>query len=119
MPTQISDVVVPAEFSEYIAENSLVSTALFQSGVLVPNSLIESRLAAGSTNFTIPFWGDLGENDPDITSDNPAVLSTPLKLSAHSQTVRKSFLHQSWSEMNLASELAGSNVSTRVRPFFS
>ena len=39
MPTQISDVVVPAEFSAYIAENSLVSTALFQSGVLVPNCL--------------------------------------------------------------------------------
>jgi len=115
MPTQISDVVVPAEFSEYIAENSLVSTALFQSGVLVPNSLIESQLAAGSTNFTIPFWGDLGENDPDITSDNPAVLSTPLKLSAHSQTVRKSFLHQSWSEMNLASELAGSNALVRIQ----
>ncbi len=115
MPTQISDVVVPAEFSAYVVENSLVSTALFQSGVLVPNSLIESQLAAGSTNFTIPFWGDLGENDPDITSDNPAVLSTALKLAAHSQIVRKSFLHQSWSEMNLASELAGSDALVRIK----
>src|ERR1035441_5400630 len=105
MPTQISDVVVPAEFSEYIAENSLVSTALFQSSVLVPNSLIESQLAVGSTNFSIPFWGDLGENDPDITSDNPAVLSTPLKLSAYSQIVRKSFLHQSWRSEEHTSEL--------------
>lgn len=115
MPTQISDVVVPAEFSAYVVENSLVSTALFQSGVLVPNSLIESQLAAGSTNFTIPFWGDLGENDPDITNDNPAAFSTALKLSAHSQTCRKSFLHQSWSEMNLASELAGSDALVRIK----
>src|ERR1035438_9220102 len=90
MPTQISDVVVPAEFSEYVVENSLVSTALFQSGVLVPNALIQSQLAVGSTNFTIPFWGDLGENDPDITSDNPAVFSTTLKLAAHAQVVRQS-----------------------------
>src|ERR1035437_7122191 len=115
MPTQISDVVVQTEFSEYVVENSLVSTALFQSGVLVPNNLIQSQLAAGSTNFTIPFWGDLGENDPDITNDNPAVFSTPLKLSAHSQSVRKSFLHQSWSEMNLASELAGSDALVRIQ----
>jgi hypothetical protein len=29
MPTQISDVVVPAEFSEYIAENSHVFSLAF------------------------------------------------------------------------------------------
>jgi hypothetical protein len=115
MPTQISDVVVPAEFSSYVVENSLVSTALFESGVLVKNALIDSHLAAGSTNFTIPFWGDLGENDPDITNDNPAVFSTALKLAAHAQVVRKSFLHQSWSEMNLASELAGSDALVRIQ----
>ena len=38
--TQISDVVVPEEFSAYIVENSMVSTAIFQSGVAVPNGLI-------------------------------------------------------------------------------
>jgi hypothetical protein len=33
--TQIADIIVPAEFTAYQVENSLVSTALFQSGVLV------------------------------------------------------------------------------------
>jgi hypothetical protein len=42
MPTQIADVIVPSEFSAYVAENSLVSTALFDSGVLVKNPLISS-----------------------------------------------------------------------------
>src|ERR1039458_743200 len=37
MPTQIADIIVPAEFTAYIVENSLVSSALFQSGVAVPN----------------------------------------------------------------------------------
>lgn len=37
MPTQIADIVVPSEFSVYVSENSLVSTALFESGVLVRN----------------------------------------------------------------------------------
>lgn len=34
---QIADVVVPAEFTAYQVENSMLSTALNQSGVAVPN----------------------------------------------------------------------------------
>ena len=115
MPTQIQNVIVPEEFSAYIAENSLVSTALFTSGVMVSNPLIASYLAMGSNSFNIPFWLDLGENDPDITSDNPAQLSTPLTLTANNQVVRKSFLHQRWSELNLAGELAGSDPLQRIQ----
>ena len=113
--TQISDVIVPAEFSSYIVENSLVSTAIFQSGVALPNALISEQLQAGSTQFTVPVWSDDGESETDVTSDNIAVLSTPLKLTAVPQVVRKSFLHQSWSEMSLASELAGSDALARVQ----
>jgi hypothetical protein len=113
--TQIADVVVPAEFTAYQVENSLVSTALFQSGVLVQNGEMASQLQAGAEQFTVPFWGDAGENDPDITSDDPTVQSIPLKITASKQVVRKSFLHQSWSEMSLASELSGSDALARVQ----
>ncbi len=40
--TQIADVVVPAQFTAYVIENSVVSTALFQSGVAVENGEITS-----------------------------------------------------------------------------
>jgi hypothetical protein len=113
--TQISDVIVPAEFTAYQVENSLVSTALFQSGVVAKNGLIEAQLQAGSESFNVPFWADLGDNEADITSDDPNVLSTPLKVGAAKQVVRKSYLHQSWSEMSLASELSGSDALARVQ----
>jgi hypothetical protein len=113
--TQIADIIVPAEFTAYQVENSLVSTALFQSGVAVSNGEMASQLQAGAEQFTIPFWADAGENEADITSDNPAVLSTPLKITAAKQNVRKSFVHQSWSEMSLASELSGSDALARVQ----
>jgi hypothetical protein len=45
MPTQIADVIGPSEFSQDVTENSLVSTAFFQSGVLINNPLIEAQLA--------------------------------------------------------------------------
>jgi hypothetical protein len=113
--TQIADVVVPAEFTAYQVENSLVSTALFQSGVAVRNGEMAAQLGAGAEQFTVPFWGDVGENELDISSDDPTVQSVPLKITAAKQIVRKSFLHQSWSEMSLASELSGSDALIRIQ----
>jgi len=113
--TQIADVIVPAEFTAYQVENSLVSTALFQSGVAVQNGEMASQLQAGAEQFTVPFWGDAGENEPDVTSDDPTVQSVPLKITAAKQVVRKSFLHQSWSDMSLASELSGDDALARVQ----
>ncbi len=87
--TQIADVVVPAEFTAYQVQNSLVSTALFQADVLVKNGEMESQLQAGAKSFTVPYWNDLGETEADITNDDPTVLSVPLKLTAGKQVVRK------------------------------
>jgi hypothetical protein len=103
---QISDVVVPAEFTAYQVENSMLSTALFQSDVALPNGETASQLQAGAQQFTVPFWSDLPDIEADITTDNGSVLSTPQKIRAASMLVRKSFLHQGWSEMSLASELS-------------
>ncbi|MDQ2833603.1 MAG: hypothetical protein M3Y50_07635 [Acidobacteriota bacterium] len=58
--TQIADVIVPAEFTAYQVENSLVSTALFQSGVVAQNGMMAAQLQAGADQFTVPFWGDNG-----------------------------------------------------------
>ncbi len=113
--TQLSDIVIPAEFSAYQVEHSMVSTSLYQSGVLVPNGAIADALAVGSNNFTIPAWRDLGEAEANTSNDDPTSLSTPQKFSALRQVVRKSFLNQSWSEMSLAAELAGSDPIVALR----
>ena len=108
MQTQIADVIVPAEFSSYVVQHSIVSTAFAESGVLVPNGVITAQLSAGAENFAVPSWLDLGEVEADIATDNPNDIAVPQKFTAVAQNVRKSYLHQSWSEMNLAAELAGS-----------
>ncbi len=73
--TQIADVIVPAEFTAYQVENSMVSTALYQSGVVLPNGEMASQLQAGAQSFTVPFWSDISDTEADITSDNASVLS--------------------------------------------
>jgi hypothetical protein len=45
---QLADVIVPAEFTAYQVENSLVSTALFTSGVAVRNGEMASQRKRGS-----------------------------------------------------------------------
>ncbi|WP_263355270.1 hypothetical protein [Acidicapsa acidisoli] len=115
MPTQIADIIVPEIFSAYVAENSLVSTALFQSGVLVRNNLMQQYLQAGAPSFTVPFWQDLPDTEANIGTDNPADVATPLKVTARDLIVRKSFVNQSWAQMDLANDLSGSNALERVQ----
>lgn len=38
--TRLSDVIVPEEFTGYLVENSMVRTALVESGVMARNSVI-------------------------------------------------------------------------------
>jgi hypothetical protein len=49
---QLADIIQPEFFSQYMAENSMVSTALFRSGVLVPNALMESQISARGDTVT-------------------------------------------------------------------
>ncbi|MGL4357066.1 MAG: hypothetical protein ACRCTP_25125, partial [Aeromonas popoffii] len=73
--TQISDVVVPSEFGSYIVANSLESLALSNSGVMVRNEMIDAALAADGDTFTVPFWQDLGDDEANISSDDPLTKS--------------------------------------------
>jgi hypothetical protein len=43
------------EFTAYIVENSLVSTALYESGVAQQNGVIASQSQARAESFTVPF----------------------------------------------------------------
>ncbi|MCD9027726.1 hypothetical protein LDO26_05840 [Luteimonas sp. BDR2-5] len=113
--TRLADVIVPQNFTDYVVENTMQRTALVQSGAAVLNPVISEALRAGSDSFTVPFWRDLGNEEANITNDDPDDFAAPKKIGAGSQRVRKSFLHNSWSAMNLASELAGSNAIERIQ----
>lgn len=63
---QLSDVVIPEYFAQYMAENSPVSLSLLQSGVMVGNPLMQAQLSQGGDLLNIPMWTDLlSPGDPD------------------------------------------------------
>lgn len=113
--TRLIDVVVPEEFTSYVSQNTMEKSALVAASVAVRNAEIEAQLTAGADAFTVPNWFDLGNEEANIVSDDPAVDAVPRKLVAGRQTIRKAFLHNSWSAMNLASELAGSDAIARIK----
>ena len=113
--TRLSDVVVPEEFTAYVVQNTMETSALVQSGIVSRNAVIEEQLQAGAESFTVPFWNDLSDDEANIASDDPEVTATPRKLTSEKQIVRKSFLHNSWSAMNLASELSGDDALPRIQ----
>jgi len=113
--TQLSDIIKPDVFTAYLVQNAMERTALVQSGVLVPNAVINTQLTAGSDAFSVPFWRDLGNDEANVVNDDPASLASPKKIQTGKQFIRKAFLHQSWSAMNLASELAGSDALARIQ----
>ena len=113
--TRLSDIIEPEVFTEYVTVNSMVKTGLIDTGVVARNSLIEAQLRAGSDLFNIPGWNDLGEDEPNAVNDDPAEFSVPLKVTALKQRGRKFYCHQSWSAMNFASELAGSDAIQHIQ----
>lgn len=112
---KLTDVIEPAVFTDYIIQNVMHNSALMASGVLVPNSVIAAQLDAGAHSFTVPFWNDLADDEANIVTDDPDTLATPHKITAGKQVVRKSFLHNSWASMQLASEIAGSDAQKRIQ----
>lgn len=82
---------------------------------MVENGEIASQIQAGATQFTAPYWNDLPDVEADITSDNPAILATPQKFTSGAQIIRRSFLHESWSQMSLAAELSNDNPLERLQ----
>lgn len=113
--TKIADVVVPAAFTQYTVENVVEKTAFAESGVLVRNAVIEDQLRAGADSFTVPHWLDLANDEANLIDDDPTHLAVPKAIGTGKQIVRKSFLHQAWSAMNLASELSGADALARIQ----
>lgn len=112
---QLLDIIDPAQFTQYMVQNSMERTALVQAGILARNAMIQEQLNAGSDQFTVPFWNDLADDEANIVNDDPDDQASHGKINTGKQLVRKAFLHKSWSAMNLASEIAGSDALGRIQ----
>ena len=113
--TRLSDIIEPKVFMDYQTNNTPEKTAFVQSGVVVSNAMLQAKASSGGKIVDVPFWNDLGNTEANISNDDPAVLSTPEKITTGDQVARIAYLNKSWSATDLASEVAGSNAMGRIR----
>lgn len=112
--TRLADVIVPEIFNGYMVKDTVQTMAFYQMGVMRSDGDLSAKLAGGGRTFNVPFWKDLDDTESGIASDDPALLSVPGKLGAGTDIARRQIRTRSWSTMNLAAELAGSDPMQRI-----
>jgi hypothetical protein len=113
--TQLQDVVIPEIYANYMDIDSPEVTRFFDSGVVQQNALLNNLANSGGNILTIPFWRDLDADvEPNLSNDDPEDLSTPNKIIAGSQVAMVGYFNQSWSAMDLVSELAGDDPMSAI-----
>lgn len=111
---QLADVIVPEVFDDYVTQNTMVQSAVYQSGLLAMDAQLSAKLAGGGTLFEAPAWGDLADTDPDESTDDPNDLHVLDNIGTFRETARRISVNKGWSAMMFASELAGSDAMTRI-----
>jgi hypothetical protein len=56
---QLSDVIVPEFYAPYGGFDSMSSTALYMSGILQQNPILDTLVAGPGQINNVPLWGDL------------------------------------------------------------
>lgn len=104
---QLTDVIDVKVFQDLPAVNSPEKTAFFESGVVTRNPLLDSLANAAGRIAELPFWNDIDPTSvPNLSTDNPANVASPIAVNQGSQISRKAFLNKGFSASDLASELA-------------
>ena len=104
---RLADVYVPVPFNKAVDQKALELNAFWQSGILREDPIITAAALVGGVIGELPFFNPLATTaEPNYTTDNPATVSTPEKISGDKQIYRKNMSHNSWSTMDLSRELA-------------
>lgn len=111
---QIADIYNPLVFSAAEQEAQLELNAFLASGVMSMDPRINSMASIGGNAGELPFFKPLGTEEPNYSSDDPSVTSTPNKITSAVMKYRLASQNNSWSTMDLAKELALDDPSAAI-----
>jgi hypothetical protein len=122
--TQISDVVVPEVFTDYVQLLTAERSALIQSGVIETSPFFDGLLIGGGTTFNVPHFKDLDNTESNVSTDQDAGVNdmTPLKTTTGREIAIRLSRNQGWSSADLAGDLAGADpmesIASRVADYW-
>lgn len=128
--TRLADVIVPQIFDPYMQNVTEEKTNIIQSGAVVNDSSITAHLAGGGLTFNTPSWRDLANDVEDVMTDNYDDMygstfgsppfydasnnSFPKKTGSLMEVSVRMMRHQSWTSVELAGVLAGSDPQESI-----
>jgi len=107
--TQLTDLIIPSVFAEYVQVLSAERSAFRNSGVLVDSAFISGLMDGGARLFNVPHFRDLAQTESNVSSDNPAASATPLNITTGQEIAQRHNRNQVWSSMDLNEALAGAD----------
>ncbi len=129
--TQVSDIIVPEIFADYLQQETQQKSRLIQSGILEVSPALTAKLGGGGLTFNVPSFQDLDDDDDNVSTDavadrvgmtagNPfgtmsafdAAMgndSVPAKIETGLEIAVRLSRNKSWSSASLASQLAGAD----------
>jgi hypothetical protein len=112
--TQLSDIIVPAQFAPYVLQRTAEKSDLFQSGIVVRNADYDTRAALGGTQVDMPHWNDLTGDRQPLSDSSPL---TAQKLTADRDVARVHNDGNAWSWNHLATLVAGDDPALALVDF--
>ncbi len=113
--TRIADAFVPDRWYDWMSKDTTEKTAIFRSGILRSSPEAAALLSGGGRTMNAPFWKDMSDSEPGIASDDPAVVSTPEKLTSGKDIMRRQLRTYSVSVADLTPVLSGGDPLARLR----
>jgi hypothetical protein len=102
---RLTDIYNPVPFAGLAARAQIELNKFIDSGVAVRSGFLQSLVSTGGNIGEITNMQPLGTPEPNYSTDDPDVSSTPNKISSEKQKYRLASQNQSWSTMDLAIEL--------------
>lgn len=113
--TKISDAIVPGIFNPYLIKRTMEKFALYRSGIIVPDPVIDALAKGANKVYDLPYWGDLsGSGRSNAGNDDETQKAVAAKIGSGTDKARKQFRNKSWATMDLTSQLAGSDPAQAI-----
>lgn len=106
--TTLADVWIPEVFGSYQTEDPLRQSALYTSGIIANNPILDEMADNGGYITTLPFWQPIDASlEPNYSNDVYTDIAEPQKITAETQIARIADLNEGWSSADLVASLAG------------
>lgn len=116
---RLTDVIIPEIYLGYQAVNSPEKTAIYESGVIARNAILDQKARSAGEQVHLPYWNDLDASiEPNLSNTDPADRAVPNKISTGKMIAQTAFMNQSYSSADLVAELAGASPMAHIRNRF-